>query len=97
MMALSLFQFLDLLLSDLMSNISISPSWYHITYLLAHKQKCGDKEFPHKCGFLLESIQNHIERGGSTFLFLLQPVVWHVSWHPPGLFEYCPTLILFHP
>lgn len=44
MMALSFFQFLDLLFSDQMSNISIPPSWYHFTHLLAHKQLLVDSQ-----------------------------------------------------
>lgn len=38
MMALSLFQFPDPLLSDVTSNIPIPSTWYHITHSLSYKQ-----------------------------------------------------------
>lgn len=63
-MAWSLFQFLDLLLSDVMSHISISLSWCRVTHLLAHKQSCG---IPSPGRISKETHPESNRKDGSTF------------------------------
>lgn len=100
-MALSLFQFLDLLLSDLMST-----SLFHQIYILSlicwliNNSINANKEFPQKCGFLWKSIQNEPEGsggGGSSCLIPAQLFACGVFRRPPGFFECCLHLLLFHP